>query len=226
MPDDALAAYHAAIPQMQQGGVAAFAGGTSIAKAGVGAIVTKLIDVFAKSNLSHVGLVPPSSYWQSSDPWMIESTEWQGVSGPQFNALEPRLQIDYADEGGQAWFYPIKPECLPLWDKIWAQAQEMFAAMKAGKLHYSVVQLLEDANYRNAILDTLPGSGAVDGAAEQDSGMVCSGCVASLLEAGGLPELLPPGTWLPNSRPPGSALCCTPEDVRDLPAYIDSVQIL
>ncbi len=226
MPDDTLEAYHAAIPQMQQGGVAAFAGGTSIAKAGAGAIVSKLIDLFSGSNLSHVALVPPSSYWQSSDPWMIESTEWQGVSGPQFNALEPRLQIDYANEGGQAWFLPIKPECMPLWDRIWTQAQEMFAAVKAGKLHYGILQLLEDANYRDAILDALPWSGAVDYAAEQDRGIVCSGCVASLLEAGGLPAFLPPGTWLPNSRPPGSALCCTPEDVRDLPAYTVQIQIL
>jgi hypothetical protein len=216
---------------LRNGGLVAFSGGTNIAQAGVlGATLSFLIEAVSKSKLSHVGIVPPQCDWLNPTiPGLIESTELDGISGPQYNPLGPRVQTDYADKGGHAIFLPFRPEFAPDWDALWKGAAQMFAEVKAGRLHYSVKRLFADATARNVAFAALPVAGIIDLLAEHDRGIVCSECAALLMQTGGVDaKAMAAGIpWLPKVQPiAGQAIGCSPQDLRDMPIWMPSFSIV
>lgn len=172
--------------------------------------------------------MPPSAYWPENAPWIIESTIWQGISGPQFNRLGPRVEQDYQAKGGHAWFQPFRAEFVPAWPALWAQAQQMFQLVAEGKLHYGVERLFADATARSRWFAALPAAGVLDWMAEHDHGIVCSDCGGLLIEAGGVPAKAKAAglLWLPNVMPiPGQAIGCSPQDLRDQAIWLPAEQI-
>lgn len=212
------------------GGFMIFAGGTDPLRAGLeGALLSGAIDLFTHSDLSHCGIVPPAPYWPENAPWLIESTIWQKISGPQYNRLQPRLEQDYQAKGGHAWLLPFRPQFAPAWPTLWDHAQQMFALVSAGKLHYSVKRLFSDACERSLVLGDLPMAGLIERLAEKDAGVVCSECAGLLMQAGGVDrEAEAAGLlWLPNVEPvAGQPIGCGPVDLRDMPLWLPAEQVL
>ena len=200
------------MPDLSNGGVLFFAGGVGL-KAGLGGIVSEAIDLFSESCLSHVAIALPDSVARGG--WMAESTIWAGVSGPQFNFIAPRFQEDYLAKGGRGWLRRFAPGFEPNWPALLAQATLLDGQRIAGKLHYSVKRLFEDACFRLGSLAYLPPELLIERLGETDKGLVCSEEAAMLLEAGGLREKCEAAgiSWLLRSKPtPGCAVGCTPVD--------------
>lgn len=218
------------LSQLEQGGLMLFAGGTNIFKAGPGALLSLEIEHETGQPYSHTAVLFPKSYWPSPDqPWIQESTKWQGVSGPQWNNLSTRLILDYEKAGGHAWLYQFLPPFVPDWSKAWAGAQQLIAAQKAGKLHYSVAHLFGDAVNRDWVFSLLPIAGILEHVSEDSAGIVCSedagmvfqdGGVADKAKAAGIP-------WLPTAKPiPGQAIGCSPGDLAAMPLYGQRITLL
>lgn len=220
----------AQLQALQQGGLVGFAGGTNPFKAGLfGSMLSVLIKGFTKSKLSHVGIVPPMSFWPATGIDIMESTEWQGVSGPQLNDLASRLDLDYAKKGGHAWFLAFRPAFAPDWPALWAHFEDMFALVKAGKLHYSVARLFADAVDRNLVFAALPLSGILQQLSEHDKGVVCSECAGLLMTAGGVDRKVEAAyiPWLPNVEPvAGQPIGCAPQDLWEMPIWQAPVTLL
>lgn len=212
------------------GGLALFAGGTNPLRAGIeGALISGAIEYITHAPYSHSGIVPPERFWPDGQPWLIESTIEGKVSGPQFNALPPRLQSDYAAKGGHAWLLPFQSEFEPDWNMLWQHAQHMIALQKAGKLHYSVARLFADATARDPLWAALPAAGAIDWLAEHYRGIVCSECAGFAMEGGGVKaKAVAAGLlWLPNVKPiPGQVIGCAPGDLHDMPLYQTPIQLV
>lgn len=216
---------------LRAGGLAAFQGGSNPFRAGLtGAALSGLIEELTHSKLSHVGLVPPAVYWPApSTPCLIESTIWGKTSGPQCNNLWSRLELDYAAKGGHAWLYPLLPQFAPDWPALWDAAQQLFARVRIGQLHYSVKRLFADATERNLAFAVLPVAGILAQLGEHDSGLVCSECAGLLLQAGGVDARAKAAgvPWLPKVEPvAGQPIGCAPEDLVEMPLYAAPVTLL
>lgn len=220
------------LAQLEPGGLVFFAGGRNIFKAGlIGAILSGAIAKITGSpeDLSHVGIVPPLAYWSSpGHAALIESTEWQGISGPQLNDLEQRLSVDYEAKGGHAWFKGFQKQFAPDWPAVWTAALQMFDLVKQRKLHYSVERLLGDAVERDWVFSALPFAGILEHLSKSDKGIVCSDCAGLLCQAGGVDEHCKAAgvAWLPKVRPAGQPIGCSPEDLWELPIFGAPVTLL
>ena len=208
------------------GGLLCCAGGTNLLKAGPGAVVSELIKVECPAEepgefaLSHVIMALPQKYWlDPKKPRGLESTIWKGVSGPQINDLEDRLTEDYEKSGGHVALYRFLPAYDLDWAAVWACGQQLIAHREAGKLHYSIERLFEDAAVRIPYWRILLPLDLVVELGKHDDGLVCSEEVGLLERAGGLKQKLGE-LWLPNSKlGAGCIIGCTPEDVRDMPVF-------
>lgn len=217
---------------LSAGGLVAFSGGTSVRKAGLlGATLSFLIEKITRSKLSHVAIVPPAFYWHDSQPWILESTIWKGVSGPQFNPLPARLHADYELKGGHASYLAFQPAFEPNWPDLWAHGQQMIQLQKAGKLHYSVKRLFADAVNRSVVFDaiSLPAAGIIERLSQADHGLVCSECAGLLMQGGGVnSKAVARGIpWLPAAVPiAGQPIGCSPQDLEEMPIWATPIPIL
>ena len=200
-----------------RGGVLGFVGGTNPFKAGIGGILSEIIDLFDGSSLSHIGIALPSKYWPGGTPYMAECTRGDGdVDGPQFNEIPRRLETAYVSRGGYGYLREFADGFMPDWDALNTDALRMSDLRVHGKLHYSVWRLLEDAITRSAVLEILPAAALIERLGADDASLVCSEYGAILMESGGVrAKCYAAGIpWLPFSRPtPGVAIGCTPNDI-------------
>lgn len=196
---------------MASGGIATFHG-----QAWISRIIMRCRPPKKPGNLglSHVAILPPQRFWRGPDPILWESTRWNGVSGPQINFLAPRLAGDYHKKGCHSWLLPFDLDHEPDWDRTLSAVNQLVGLRKAGKLHYNIKELFSDA------VESIPGHeyilplDLIDdiGKCDQDD-QVCSHFVVDALTVGGL-------------RFPFQGWGCSPEQIRDLPWYLNPVQIL
>jgi hypothetical protein len=206
------------------GGVLGFRGGTNPFKAGIGGVLSKIIDIFDGSDLSHIGIALPQRYWPGGVPYMAECTIWTivangqkvRVNGPQFNEIPSRLEEDYVDKGGWGYLREFASGFEPDWDVLNTDALRMNDLRNQGKIRYSILRLVEDAITRSEALEVLPSAALIERLGENDSGLVCCEYGAILMESGGVKAKCAAAgiPWLPFSRPTaGSNIGCTPNDV-------------
>ena len=220
------------------GGMIAFAGGEDPMRAGIGALLSAIIgDVERDPNKdSHVAILLPQAAWLSADrPEIFESTIEAGVSGPQYNLLIPTLQR-YQKQGGAARYFPFASGYKPDWSAVLGIADQMVAQQKAGRLHYGVLHLVADLDARQVwlqrVIDKITGGSSYERLMQlmlTGHGIVCSECVASVLETGGIKaQVIAAGKrWLPDSRPyAGQPIGCTPLDCIAIPAWTSPANLI
>jgi hypothetical protein len=222
------------------GGIVCFSGGTDPRKAGLGgAALSWIIEHVAKPELpsefalSHIGLIVPAT--DVPPAWILESTIFRAVSGPQENLIDVRL-AEYRQEGGRAIFYAFQPSFSPDWDSVYLAASQLIAEQKAGRLHYGALHLGADLLAHEPLLrraiDAFTGASVAETIEHMcllKPDPVCSEMVGLLLMAGGVPSLMQAAglSWLPNTKPvAGQVWGCTPEDIRDLPIWQNGVTLL
>lgn len=199
-------------------GLVLFHGGKNPLKAGPGAVLTGLIDAFTRSADSHSGF--------AVDGKLYESTEENGISGPQVNDLAARV-AGYTKQGGSSHLYQFLPQFEPDWEAVVAGAQKMIALREQGKMPYNVKRLFGDAVQRSLVFDLvcLPADGILEYMAEHSMGVVCSEMAGTLMMYGGTAAKVAAAgiPFLPLQH--GQPIGCAPQDLQNMPIYQPPVTI-
>ena len=174
------------------GAVIALWGSDDIRKAGAGALLSGIIErITGDRELpmapSHIGILPVCRV-VGQPIALFESTIWQGVSGPQLNDIEPRLE-EYRN-GGYVVAFPFLPKFEPSWPDFWEYVQQLIDLQRQGKLPYAWQHLVGDLMDRSKFLRTaldligpVPLGSLIRKTAYAASGFVCSECAESTMSA-------------------------------------------
>lgn len=120
------------------GGAVFFSGSSDLLKAGFGAILSGIIKDVTHAPWSHCGYL----CWQRDVLMLFESTEWQHVSGPQWNVFSERLH-EYSN-GGLVVIIPYRKETAPDPTNLENVTAQLVAMQRAGQCKYGRTDLVAD----------------------------------------------------------------------------------